>query len=98
MARTAKEIAETGPKEPSEVDVSDVPKDQAESVELTNCINRATTLIEQKAEVLAGIQECRELATLLTRTGSGSPEQVAWVRFYLPRKSRKSNGSEAESE
>lgn len=96
MARTAKEIAETGPKDPSEVDVSDIAKDAAESVELTNCINRASTLIEQKATVLSGIQECRELATLLTRTGSGSPEQVAWVRFYLPRKQRKTAEQEGE--
>jgi hypothetical protein len=98
MPRTAKEIAETGPKEPSEVDVSDVAKNSPESVELANCIARANDLIGQKAEVLAGIQECRELATLLTRTGSGSPEQVQWVRFYLPRKSRKTSEQAADDE
>jgi hypothetical protein len=83
-ARIAKEVAK------------DVPADQPESVELTNCINRANTLIEQKAEVLAGLQQCRELATLLTQTGSGSREQVAWVREYLPRKSRSKDENGAE--
>lgn len=87
--------ADPEPQEPAvTVDVSDIPEDNPESVELANCIARANTLLEQKAVVLAGIQECRELGTLLTRTGSGSREQVAWIRTYLPRKSRKGTESE----
>jgi len=80
------------------IDVSDIDAKAPESVELTNCINRANTLLEQKVEVLAGLQQCRELATLLTQTGSGSREQVAWVREYLPRKSRSKNGDTTEQE
>lgn len=98
MARTAKEISETGPKDPSEVDVTDIPTSQPESMELANCIQNATTALEEKAEVLSRIQSARMLSTLLIQNGSGSREQVAWVRFYLPRKTRKANGVEDETE
>lgn len=91
MAPKAKEQAEQ-----TAIDVSDVDANAPESVELANCINRANALLEQKVTVLSGLQECRELATLLTRTGSGSREQVAWVREYLPRKSRNKDGNGAE--
>lgn len=98
MARTKAEIAETGPKDPSEVDVSDIATDAPESVELANCIDNAGRALDEKSEVLSRIQSARMLSTLLIQNGSGSREQVAWVRFYLPRKTRKSNGAEEETE
>jgi hypothetical protein len=82
-----------GPRSPEEVVaaglVDDIPTDAPESVELGNTIENASGLLEQKAEVLAKIQSARVLSTLLIENGSGSREQAAWVRFYLPRKKRK---------
>lgn len=83
-ARIAKEVA------------SEVPGDRPESAELATAIASANELIGQKAVVLSALQERRELATLLIRAGSGSREQVAWVREYLPRKSRKGTGGDDE--
>lgn len=98
MARTKQEIAETGPKDPSEVDVSDVPANREEAPELTACIERANGLLGQKADILSGIQECRQYGTLTMNMGRGNREQVAWLRFYLPRKTRKVNGQDVEVE
>jgi hypothetical protein len=75
-----------------EVDVSDIPDDRPESVELANCIDNANHALEEKAEVLSRIQSARMLSTLLIQNNSGSQEQVRWVRFHLPRKTRKTNG------
>jgi hypothetical protein len=92
---TAAKAQKAKPETP-QVDVTDVPADRPESAELATTIQRANTLIEQKQEVLASLQQARELATLLIANGSGSREQVAWVRQYLPRKQRKTNGNGAE--
>lgn len=93
--RTKKEILEDprGPRSPEEVIaaglVDDIPADRPDDVSLENTINNAVALLDQKAEVLAKVQSARVLSTLLIENGSGSREQAAWVRFYLPRKKRK---------
>jgi hypothetical protein len=78
------------------IDVSDIPEDRPDSVELRNCIENAAQGLEEKAEVLARIQSARQLSTLLIQNGSGSREQVAWVRQFLPRKKRKVNGEDVD--
>lgn len=98
MARTKQEIAETGPKDPSEVDVTDIPSNREDAPELTACIERASEALGRKAEILAAIQECRQYGTMTMNMGRGSREQVAWLRFYLPRKTRKVNGQDVEVE
>lgn len=91
-----------GPRSPEEVIVAglvdDIAQDAPESVELGNTIDNAATLLEQKAEVLAKIQSARVLSTLLIENGSGSRDQAAWVRFYLPRKKRSGAADEDEAE
>lgn len=102
--RTKKEIEEdkSGPRTPEELilvgGVNDIPNDQVESAELANCIQNANSALAEKAEVLSRIQSARMLSTLLVENGSGSRDQVAWVRFYLPRKTRKTNGVTDEEE
>ena len=94
-----KQTTEPEPEETTEavvIDVSDIPEDRPESVELRNCIEKAAQGLEEKAEVLARIQSARQLSTLLIENGSGSREQVAWVRQFLPRKKRKVNGQEVD--
>jgi len=75
---------------------SEIPADRPESVELQNAIERANVALGEKADILARIQSARELATLLIENGSGSQDQVVWVRTFLPRKTRKSDGSELD--
>jgi hypothetical protein len=91
-----------GPRNPEEVIaaglVDDIAADAPESVELQNTIENANTLLGEKAEVLGKIQSARVLSTLLIENGSGSREQAAWVRFYLPRKKRKGEDGETEDE
>lgn len=101
--RSKKDIEETGPKSVEELvsigGVADIPADRPESVELANAINTARSLLEQKKDVLAKLQEAREYSTMSVNMGNGSPEQVAWVRFYLPRKKRSTgsdNGADEE--
>jgi len=95
--RTRTEIEQGGgPKDPSELItlglVNDVPANKPESSELQQKIESANALIERKREVLSELQKFREACTILTETGSGSRDQVAWVRYYLPRKERKKKG------
>jgi hypothetical protein len=75
--------------EPEPVDVSDIPEDNPGSEELATLIERAAQLLDDKAEILAQLQSARQLASLLVENGSGSREQVAWVRTRLPRKKRR---------
>lgn len=77
------------------ITVDDIPTDQEFSPELQKRIDLANVLIEQKREILTALQEVREACTILSKTGSGNRDQVAWIRFYLPRKTRKGNGQEA---
>lgn len=98
MARTSTADPNEPQTEAPQVDVSDIPADRPESQELTNCIEKASSALERKAEVLAEIQSARQLSTLLIENGSGSREQVEWVRTYLPRKKRKTNGESDDEE
>lgn len=55
---------------------------------LAQYIEQATKLIEQKAAIQEKLASVRQLVRLTVDAGFGSPEQVAWVNEYLPRKSR----------
>lgn len=94
MARTKAEIEQTGPKDVSEVDVSDVPTNRPADPTLAKAIETAAERLERKAAVLAEVQKSRNLTTLLVDDNLGDREQVAWVRFYLPRKKRKNGEAE----
>jgi hypothetical protein len=72
-----------------DISVDDIPVDQEFSQELQKRIDLANVLIEQKRGILAELQEVRQACTILGKTGSGNREQIAWIRFYLPRKKRK---------
>lgn len=79
------------------VDVSDIPEDRAESPELAIAIEKANGLIEQRKAVQEQLHQCRMLGHLLADTGSGSREQIEWLRKYLPRKQKK-NGDDTTEE
>jgi hypothetical protein len=80
----------------AEVEAS-VPADRPEDATLAQAILIANKELEEKAEVLGRLQSSRMLTTLLVEKGVGSREQVLWVKQYLPRKKRKSNGAEDET-
>lgn len=94
--------APPAPKTPEEaveqgiIDVSDIPMDRPTDVTLETAIENANALLAQKRELLEKIGKVRELCTLLIESSIGDQEQVAWVRFYLPRKTRKNAEDEAE--
>lgn len=75
--------------------VDDIPADNPEDATVAQKIDQAILLLEERKTLNEKVSKVRELLTLLTETGSGSREQVAWVRFFLPRKTRKTgNGGE----
>jgi hypothetical protein len=55
---------------------------------LTEAIEQATTLLDQKTAVAEKLVQTRQLCRLLVGSGLGSPEQIAWVNEYLPKKER----------
>jgi hypothetical protein len=80
------------------LDVSDIPADREPDVTLAQKIQFASDVLDRKAELLKELGDVRELCTLLVNTGSGDREQVAWVRFYLPRKTRGKGGNGSDEE
>lgn len=101
--RNKKEVEEdkTGPKNVAEFilvgGVDDIPANRPSDTTFENAIEKAAEALDEKAQVLAKIQDARQLATLLINMGSGDREQVAWARFYLPRKKRRTqNGEEVD--
>jgi hypothetical protein len=82
--------------EPTPVDVSDIPEDRPEDPTLTVAINAANERLERKAALLREIQDSRQLCDLLVKSDVGSREQVLWVRTYMPRKLRKTTGTDGE--
>lgn len=100
MPRPANPDAPKVPTTPEEAieqgkfDMSDVPMDREANQLVAEKIEQANALLEEKKDVLARIGDVRELLTLLVNTGTGSYEQVAWIRFYLPRKTRKDGADE----
>src|SRR5271165_1742071 len=91
--------APTTPQEAVEqgiITIDDIPADNPHDDLLAQKIDFATDVLSRKADLLKELQDVRELTTLLIKTGTGSPEQVAWVRFYLPRKTHKKGEPEEE--
>jgi hypothetical protein len=91
------------PKTPDEaiaqglISVEDVDVKQPHDLTLQTAIENAAVLLEEKKGLLERIGKVRELCTLLVESGIGDRDQVAWVRFRLPRKTRKTaNGEEVE--
>lgn len=101
--RNRKEI-EADPRGPRSVEefitaggVDDIDANAPENDTMANTIEQASVALGEKAEVLKRVQEARELGTLLINMGNGSREQVAWIRFYLPRKKRKDGEVESDA-
>ena len=78
-----------------DIDVSDIDPGRSDDATLSTAVQNAHELLEQKRELLGRLGKVRELCTLLVESGIGSQEQVRWVRFYLPRKTRKTADTEA---
>lgn len=78
------------------LDVTDIPEDRAPNDTLAQALEVAMVTLEEKREVNERMQNQRQLTTLLVGSGMGSREQVAEVRFYLPRKTRKTSNGEVE--
>lgn len=78
------------------IDVTDIPDNREPNDTLQQALEVAMVTLEEKAEVNSRMQNQRQLTTLLVGSGMGSREQVAAVRFYLPRKTRKTSNGEVE--
>ena len=94
MARPASKPKPT----PADIDVKDIPANRPEDPTITQAIETARERLERKADVLKEVQNSRQLLTLLIESNLGSREQVQWVRFFLPRKTRKEGKAEEGTE
>ena len=80
------------------IDVSDIPEDNPEDPVIEQKLEYAEKVREEQLAILEKKSAVRELLTLLVQTGSGSPDQVARIRFTLPRKKRADSGEDEGDE
>lgn len=80
------------------ISADDIPADRPDNDVVAEKIEFAIEALERKAAALDEVGAVRELLTLLIKTGSGSRDQVLWVRFNLPRKGSMKETVEGEQE
>lgn len=63
-----------------------------------NAISDAVDLIDAKAEVQARLQQARDFLNYAVESEQATDEQAAWVKQYLPKRTRSSNGAQAQEQ
>jgi hypothetical protein len=59
-------------------------------------ISRAAGLIDAKHAIQADLQQSRDFLAFAQVQGDASPEQVAWIGEYLPKRTKGANGATSD--